>query len=198
MIVNFINLEARSLRREQFYNEASIQGFETIRFEGEVFPHDPKQGICRSHKRIVQFAKDNRWKQVLVCEDDVRWFGEGAFDYFISHIPEGFDLYLAMVYVGELDKMNRIKGVFSGMSAYVVHERFYDFFLSIPDSAHIDRELGLYSEHFRYIVCNEFCCEQDGSKSDNNKMSCDYRPFLEGRKLYNNGERIIYPLEQPL
>lgn len=198
MIVHVINLESRTVRMEQFHQESIQQGFEYVRHEGEVFRHDRKQGVCRSHKAIVRQAKENGDEMVIVCEDDCRWFGKGAFDYFISKIPEDFDLFLTMAYVAELDADNRIKGVFSGLTCYIVHSRFYDFYLSLPDSCHLDRELGLYAKDYKFIVCDQFTAEQDGSRSDNTMMQCDYRPYLQGRKLFNNGERTIYPIEQPL
>lgn len=184
LIGNCIHLWHREDREQSIRKEAKEQGFYLRFWTGEEFRMDRKKGVCMSHKKIVQDAKDCGYKQVLIMEDDCCFFGLGAWDYFLEHIPDDYDIYFAMIYVGNIDKDNRITNVFSGMTMYVVNERFYDFFLSLPDSCHIDRELGLYSNRFKFLVCDKFICYQDGSRSDNNMMTCDYSSYLAGRKIY--------------
>jgi len=186
MIVNVINLEHRTLRMEQFHQQSLEQGFEYKRWEGIVFPHDRKRGVYAAHSQIVRDAKEKKLPCVLIAEDDCRFMDIGAFKYFIDNIPSDYDLYQSMIYVGDIID-NRIVDLFSGMTMYMVHERFYDFFLSLPESCHVDRELGKYHSQFKYMVCPRFTTFQDGSKSDNTQMTCNYSPYLKGRKLYKNG-----------
>lgn len=182
-IVNCINLMHRELRRSQAEQEALSQGFYIKFWQGIVDRHDRKRGVNLAHRQIVQDAKDNGYKWTCIMEDDCRFFGKGAWDYFLDNLPEDFDTYHAMLYVGTI-KENRITGLFSSLTLYIIHERFYDFFLSLPESIHLDRHLGLTANIHKYMVCPKMVCEQDGSKSDNNFMTCDYKEYLKGKKIY--------------
>lgn len=182
-IINVINLPERELRLSQFNQEAINQGFGYVVWDGIICIGDNKKGILAAHKQIVKFAKDNNFRSIIIAEDDCRFFANGAWRYFVSKIPEDYDIFFGMIYVADLVE-NRITGLFSGMTMYCINERFYDFFLSLPESCHVDRELGKYSDQFKFIVCDQFVCEQDGSISDNTKTTCNYRPYLESRKLF--------------
>lgn len=186
-IINVINLEHRDLRLKQFHEESVKEGFGYRVWPGIICQGDNKRGICLAHKQIVQYAKDNHLPYVAISEDDCRFFGNGgAWRYYLDKMPVEFDIYFSMVYVGVI-KDNRIIGdEISGMTMYIINQRFYDFFLSLPDSCHIDRELGQTAEQHKYIVCDQFVCQQDGSRSDHNQMTCDYSPYLKGRKLYGS------------
>jgi len=186
-IVHVINLPERTLRLEGFLKEADRQKFGVKIWDGQIVPHNAKMAINRSHKRIVQYAKDNGLSKICIAEDDCRFFGDqsGAWKYFVDNMPTDFDLYLGMVYVAQVIN-NRITGTFSGLTIYFVNEQFYDFFLSLPDDVHLDRHLGLTSNIHKYMVCDKFVAEQDGSKSDNSQMTCDYRPYLKGRKIFGD------------
>lgn len=186
-IINVINLEHRDLRLKQFHDESIKEGFGYRVWPGIIYKGDNKRGICLAHKQIVQYAKDNHFPSVTIAEDDCRFFGTGgAWKYFLDSIPEDFDIYFSMVYVANIVD-NRITGdEFSGMTMYIIHQRFYDFFLSLPESCHIDRELAKTANQHKYMVCDQFVCQQDGSKSDHNQMTCDYTPFLKGRKLFGS------------
>ncbi len=182
--VNIINLPHRIERRLQAEQQAKEQGFYARFVEGIVYPHDRKKGICLAHKQCVRNAKECGDKFCVIAEDDILFNGIGAWDYYLENMPEDFSLYMSMIYVGMIDNENRIRSVFSGMTMYTVSETFYDFFLSLPDSCHIDRELGLYANQYKYLVVPKFVAYQDGSRSDNNFMTCSYEPYLVGRKIY--------------
>ncbi len=187
-IVHVINCDHRPERLARFLKEADEQGFGVMVTVGEVIPHNAKMGICRSHKKIVQYAKDNNMPMVAIAEDDCRMMGGvGAWKYFVDNMPDDFDLYLSMYYSCEKIEGNRIMAPFSAMTLYFVSARFYDFFLTgIPDDCHLDRELGKHAEHFKFLFCDLVCAEQDGSRSDNSKTTCNYRPFLKGRKIFGD------------
>lgn len=186
LAVHCINLEHRDLRKLQAETQAKEQGFYIKFWMGIIDRLDRKRGVCLAHKQIVRYAKENEMKMVCIAEDDFLFFTykHNGWDFFLDNIPKDFDLYFAMIYPGVINAENRITSVFSAMTMYVVHSRFYDFFLSLPDSCHLDRELGLTANIHRYMVCPEFVCEQDGSISDNTFSACDYSPYLEGRKIY--------------
>jgi hypothetical protein len=185
MKVFVINLPARTERLEQFTNQAKEQGFKFEVQCGEEFKHDRKKGITRSHQACVRKAKEAGEPMVAIFEDDTLFLGKGAWDYFLSTIPEKFHLYFTMFYSGSMTEENKINAKCSGMTGYIIHESFYDAFLAIPESSHIDREsTGLFKD-YDFYVCPQFVCEQDGSFSDNiRKAVGSYRTLLRGKKLY--------------
>lgn len=183
LALNCIHLWERLDRYENIIQQQKEQGFYLRLHEGIVHRMDRKMGICQSHKEIVQQAKDNGQKMVAICEDDIVFFAPFAWEYFLDNIPDHFDLFFGMTYIADIVN-DRITGLFSAMTLYVVHEKFYDFFLNLPDSCHIDRELGLTSNIHEYKIISKFVAYQNGSKSDNNFLTCDYSPYLEGRKIY--------------
>ena len=141
-----------------------------------------KKGINLAHKQIVEYAKLKEWEDVLIMEDDIRFCGEGAFNYYLENKPKKFDIYLGGIYLGEIDEENKVKS-FSGLHCYIVHSRFYDKFLSVPDDEHLDRILANMGE---YYVSNPFTSIQYNGKSSQTKQEENYDNLLNGRILYNN------------
>ncbi|HQV54303.1 MAG TPA: hypothetical protein PLX17_02260 [Chitinophagaceae bacterium] len=185
--VNVINLMHREERKSQAEQQAKEQGFYIKFWEGIIDRHDRKRGVHLAHRQIVQDAKDNGYKMVCIAEDDILFFkspdGKLAWDYFLEKMPDEFHTYHAMIYAGTILN-NRITSLFSSLTLYIVHESFYDFYLSLPESIHLDRHLGLTANIHKYMICDKFVCYQDGSKSDNNFMTCDYSSHLIGRPIY--------------
>lgn len=143
---------------------------------------DNKRGIAKSHKTIVRKAKELGLPAVLIMEDDVRFCGPGAFKYFLDNIPETYDLYLSGVYYGKLNDVNKVNK-FSGLHCYLVHERFYDTFLSIKEEGNIDNNL---TGAGYYKVCYPFAAVQHNGFSDNVHKEVNYDKYLSGRKFYND------------
>lgn len=183
--LNIIHLTKREDRLKLLLAQLENQNITNYKlWEGEEVKSSRRTGICRSHKKIVQYAKDNNLKRVIIAEDDISFFGKGAWKYFLKSIPKPYDIFFSMVYVGLVDADCRLKSVASGMTMYVVHQNFYDIFLSTPDNEHIDRYITKLHEQYEFYVCPYFVCEQNGTFSDNSLRSCDYRPYLKDRKLF--------------
>jgi hypothetical protein len=72
---------------------------------------------------------------------------------------------------------------FSGPILYLIHERFYDTFLSINENNHIDRAL---KNRGRFIVCNPMVAIQHDGFSDNSKRIMHYDIYLKEKKVYKN------------
>lgn len=186
-IINVISLEHRELRLQQFHEQSMEQGFGYRVWPGIVVRGNNKQGINLAHRQIVQYAKDNNLPYVCIAEDDCRFFAPGAWKYFLEKKPDDFDIYFSMYYACDTMVKDRIMDVFSGMTMYIVSQRFYDVFLSAPNDCHIDREmLGPIAKNYLFMVCDQVVCEQDGSRSDNTQTSMNYRPFLKGRKIFGD------------
>lgn len=139
------------------------------------------KNINLAHKQIVQWAKDEGLPKVLIFEDDIFFCDKGAFDYYLQNEPTDYDIYLGGIYLGVI-KDNLVKA-FTGMHCYMVHERFYDTFLSTPTEIHVDHSL---KDLGKYIVCDPFIAIQHNGWSDNSKKHCDYTFMFENRNLYKN------------
>lgn len=186
-ILHVIHLHKREDRLEPLYKE--LLGQSNLRYrmwDGVTRNKMPIRNINEAHKQIVIEAKEYKWPYVAIAEDDIRFSCKGAWTYFISKMPKIFDLYCGLMYSGEVDHNNRV--ISNGMSGtntlYVVHERFYDFFLSTDNTKNLDRELGSFSNINEYYICNPMVCYQSGGYSDNLKRNMTYEPYLEGIKLF--------------
>jgi hypothetical protein len=189
-IINVINLPKRTDRLRQFEIQASEQGFNYKIWDGIIDPIIVFRGISASHKRIVMDAKTKRMKRCIVAEDDIKFTSFGAFDYFLSQVPDSMDIFFGSVYEGKINENGRlIKGeaaneILSGMTLYIVDERFYDVFLNINPMNHIDKALGLLADKYEFYVCNPFVAIQANGYSDNKKKECNYDKLLKNRVLY--------------
>lgn len=164
------------------HNELVRQRISDYEFwDGVYVPHSIKAGINAAHKQIVRYAQLAGWEQVLIAEDDFEGTHHGSYQYFISTIPKQYDLYLSMIYMGDIDENNCTKD-FSGMTLYSVHSRFYERFLNVDPEEHIDRALKGTG---KFVVCSPFTFKQRNGFSGNTGKMEVYDSLLGGRILYN-------------
>jgi hypothetical protein len=182
MIAHIIHDRNRKDRFEVLLRELSTQGISYILWDA-VKDITPGTGISKAHKNIVAWAKQNHQPEVLIMEDDVRFCGPGSFDYFLKNKPDEFDLYLAGIYYGQLSPENTVK-TFSALHCYIIHERFYDTFLSVPIKYQLDTYLS--EQNGLYKVCHPFAAIQHNGYSDNVKKKVDYDALLKPYQLYND------------
>lgn len=183
MKANIIHSIYYQERLPRLLNELSSNGITDYElWEGIIDQKSSQKGINQSHKQIVEYAQLAKWDEVLIMEDDVRFCGEGSFEYFLQNKPESFDIYLAGIYMGEILPDNTVK-TFSGLHCYIVHSKFYEKFLSTPTDAHIDRAL---SELGEFKVCNPFAAIQYNGFSSNTRKEENYDYLLNNRELYGN------------
>lgn len=136
-------------------------------------------GIGEAHKQIVRWAMLNNLPEVCIMEDDCSFFAPGAWEYFLSQKPEDFDIYLGGVFHG----LNEDNTTFDwcGMTLYIVNQRFYQTFLSVPQVNHIDRALAGKG---KYIVCDPMVCTQKSGYSFNKRTWDCYDRYLSGKRLF--------------
>ena len=181
MKVNIIHLPERTDRMELLEKELHEQNIFDYRiWDGIVDPIITNRGISQAHKQIVKNAKDNGLSEILIAEDDLKFTAKGAFEFFLHNRPKEFDIYLAGIYFGELNADNIVRD-FSGLTFYIINQRFFDTFLSISEHDNLDRSLRNKGE---FIVCNPFAVIQYNGFSDNVKQYCNYDSYLIGRKLF--------------
>lgn len=181
------NFPHRELREQSFLRQIQEQGItDYLVWPGIYDKHYPKQGICRSHKAIVRDAMDNNLPCCLIMEDDCVFSAPGAFDYFISQVPEEFDLFMGLIYVGEVVENRVMNGFSGGVTLYIVHNKFYETFLELPDNVHVDRELGETCFKHQYYVCIPYVVMQFSENySENMKRVMDYSEYHKTMSFYN-------------
>lgn len=141
-IVNVINLVHRTDRLELFKKQADEIGFNYKVWYGMEVTNKPFTGISRSHKQVVEFAKNTCLEYCIIAEDDVSILSKKAWQYYLDNMPEDYDLYLSTISGGVVDEKTGTVSDWSGMILYTVHQRFYDAFLKADEEQNIDRWLS--------------------------------------------------------
>lgn len=116
----------------------------------EVIP-----SISASHKMIVRDAKERNLPMCCIWEQDCMIPAKNGWKCFLEQMPPWkWDIWCAGTYglnrpiTGKTDKLN-------GIHCYIINERFYDTFLSVPEDQHLDVALdglGLYYLAYPFIA----------------------------------------------
>ena len=181
MVLNIIHLKHRTDRFELLMNELNTQGIAEYKiWDGIIDPILAARGISLAHKQIVKQAWKEKLSEILICEDDVHFTANGAFNFFIKNKPADFDIYLGGINECIIRKDNSVDD-FSGTTIYIINQRFYEAFLTLPESLNFDRALR---NKGKFIVCNPFIAIQHNGFSDNVKRFYNHEKYLQGRNLY--------------
>ena len=188
LFANTENTKVNLVATERYNNlmqELSMQGItDYVIHPGIYNPDNPKKVIHEGHRKIVQLAKDNEQDFCIICEDDIKFTCANSWKYFLSQIPESFDLFFGLIYQGEIKDNRVLNGFSGGMTLYVVHSRFYDTFLSQPIDTHIDRQLGNLCYLYDFKVIPQYCVIQRGGYSIQRREINFYDVYLEKYTLY--------------
>lgn len=181
MNLNIIHLPKRIDRWQLLQRQIREQNIKDYRlWEGITDNKMPFRGISRAHKQIIEFAKNENHAEILIAEDDICFTDVGAFDFFLKNKPPDYDIYLGGIYSGFIEDDNSVDD-FSGLTLYIVKQKFYDTFLSVSDEKNIDRALkGLG----KFIVCNPLVVMQHNGFSDNKKIYCNYFTLIKNRSFF--------------
>lgn len=195
MLINVIHLrkenfdigtkqyEAALLRENNIYTQLREQNITEYTIWNGVIDKPVHKAICRMHKMIVQDAKDKGLPMVTIMEDDAKFTCVRAWEYYQQQMPQGADIFLGMVYSGEVVE-NRLLNGWSGMTLITIFEKFYNEFLSVPDARHIDRTLGIKCFENNYQVCPEYVATQIGGYTFNLDRTIFYDSYLIDKKLF--------------
>lgn len=192
MTINVIYDQTRPVPNETIAQElAGLRLYYRVNWWHAVKdPSSVVKSIGDSHKMIVANAKANGLKEVMIVEEDVLFTHPDSLEYFLSHKPEKFDLYLAGCYGLNFQCIQRMdqKGFgaheihnFAGLHCYIIHERYYDKFLALPEDKHIDDQPGLGL----FYVCYPFAALQHPGWSANNRKMVNYNVTLIHEMIYN-------------
>lgn len=192
-IINILNLQKRTDRRDHVIFEFKKQGIEKYQFWTPINYAPAFVSISKSHKMIVQDAKNKGSEICCIGEDDLKFSDIGAWEYFINNIPKDFDLYLSSIYWGEINEYNIVKD-FSSLTLYIIHSRYYDTFLNTPEIGHLDRSQcmrtppeNLPQPRGKFVVCNPFTTYQIEGFSDNVQHETDYfKTYMNNRTFFTN------------
>lgn len=183
MQLNIIHLPQRTDRLELLKRELIEEEVTDYKiWNGVLDNFNPMKGISKAHKQIIEYAKYNFLPEVLIAEDDLKFTDKGAFQFYLKNKPLDYDIYLASIYLGEIAKDNSVKD-FSGLTFYMVNQKFYDKILSIPEHDNLDR---LLRNTGNFFVCNPFPVIQYNGFSDNVKKYCNYDHYFRNRPLFKN------------
>lgn len=183
--LNILHLPERVDRKISFEKELQEQGITNFKvWDGIKIPQLPFTGISMSHKRIIQDAKDRGLNRCVIAEDDIYFSCLHSWEYYLDNVPESFDLYFGCVYDSTINDDGRILFGFAGLTLYMVHEKFYDTFLSMNPMNNLDRELGKFAWKYRYMVCPQFVAHQRDGFSDHKKENATYGHLIEGVKMF--------------
>jgi hypothetical protein len=84
---------------------------------------NPKRGIAKAHKQIIQWASNQNLPSILIAEDDIKFTAKRAFEYFIKNEPPDFDLYLGGITYGKINTDNSVTD-FAGTHLYKINKKF--------------------------------------------------------------------------
>ncbi len=132
----YINLDKRKDRRTEIESELKKVELDAERFSAIYYP--PPKGIVgctKSHLSVILLAKERKYKNVLILEDDLVFLKtRKELDAMISMLYEkkpNFDVCLLAYHLhkGEVDKEHPflIKAEYAATaSAYIINEHYYD------------------------------------------------------------------------
>jgi len=177
-------IAAEEKRRQSYLEEMATQRAKFVVHDGFV-DRPVFKGISKSHKQIVQYAKDNNLPSIVIMEDDCKFTHPDSYKYFLKNTPQDYDLYFGLIYHGSINEEYRVMNGFSGgLTLYRINRRFYDTFLSVSYKNHLDNQLGELAWNHKYYVCPEFCCTQPGGYSYNHRRELYYDEYLRNKVLY--------------
>ena len=183
------DLRASKLKTE-LDNQIEIEKFDIQPWSAIMDYGSPHIGISKTHRSIIQYAKDTDLSEVLILEDDVHFLCRNSLVRFLNLnlvIPKDADMVFAGIYEGLLDKeasmYGRVLGRLSGLHAYIVKSKFYDKFLNVNPEFNLDYALSTELSPVMYCANpfliiqrdNEWSYNLRGTSSHNYKLAERYQ-----------------------
>lgn len=130
--VIYINLDHREDRRDimkTFFEKGQIPDEKVVRFPA-IKTEDGRIGAIHSHLEVLKLAKQNNWKNVLICEDDLEWTEEFNDGY--KKLEEYVNLpnWHVIMLLGWYVKYNFPRVMAAGNAGcYLVNSTYYDMLI---------------------------------------------------------------------
>ena len=166
--------------------EMKRQNIVNYKWVSPIMSNSVVKSINLSQKSIVQKAKDNGEEMVCIMEQDIMFPSEKGWQYFLDNIPKDFDVYIGGSYL--IDNRYEYKAPlvkvkeWVGNHCIIIHEKYYDKFLGLPQDAHVDtanKDLG------DFYVCYPYPALQRQGFSSNNMCEVNYNSMLQPENIYS-------------
>ena len=186
MRVNVLHDSRMFGRLELLLEELKRQGITDYKIWDSVLSDSVIKSINLSQKQIIQDAKDNGLEEVCLMEDDCYFPNEKGWEYFLSNKPKQYSIYLGgsywvdnrTQYQTRITKVNQ----YVGHHCIIVHNSYYDTFLSVPEHLHIDTAQANLGD---FYLCYPMAALQRESVSANNNYEvCNYNSVLQPNDIY--------------
>ncbi len=181
MRVFLIHDPLRTDREVLYKKELETQGItDYILVPADKSTKYPVINIARAHKDCIRRALEEDLPQVVVMEDDVRFVAPGAYNRFLELFTafdrgyEPWDLFISGSYEYTSDGKMPISKLqrFSGLHCYMIHRRFYEKFLALPEKINLDKEISRSGA--QCWLAYPMLCLQHTTKSDNTNKTINY------------------------
>ncbi len=131
-----ISLKEEEERRKQTIEECNKIGLPVKFLLVDPHPSGGVEGCKDSHKKVIQYAKENNLEYILVLEDDVL-FDTNMIKYMNPiHIPTNFDMFYLGYHINRGYRIgDQLLQIQSGLTthAYIMRNTVYDLFLDYID-----------------------------------------------------------------
>ena len=155
----YINLENREDRKKlilEELNKIEVDMNKVNKVSGIRIPKNGHKGCVQSHILSLEIAKMNKWKQVLIFEDDMELnvspdeFNDKidmALDYMTNNNINWDVIMLATGWTEKIDINNDIVRIKSATtsSGYIVSEKYYDTLLTLFNESNMHMEKDKWS-----------------------------------------------------
>jgi GR25 family glycosyltransferase involved in LPS biosynthesis len=156
-------LEEFQDRKEKALNEFNKQKIEVNMFKGTYLPDNGWLGCKLGHINIIKDAKKNKYKNILICEDNVKFMVDLPINIFI---PNDFGIFYLSYY--DIDNLSfydkRIANnnydflrlfYARNTNSYILNEKAYDIILS---SEQVNNDYKFIDMFYGVIVQNKYPC----------------------------------------
>ena len=134
----------RPEKYDLFMDELKRQGIDNfeIFFCEQNQNHNMVERISESFKTVIREAKERGDEEITIFEDDVMFPNENAWNYFMQHKPDYYDIYIGGSYMID-NRINYKPPIvkvpnYIGNHCIIVHERYYDTWLNTNSLEHCD------------------------------------------------------------
>jgi len=121
----YINLDSRTDRRKQIEEELNVFPKEKVERFAAIYDSFGAIGCSKSHITVLEYVKTNKWKNVLIIEDDMIWknFSDGI-KQLENLVNEPYDVILLGSTYATYNQ-NRVISA-QTTTAYLVNNHYYD------------------------------------------------------------------------
>ena len=162
----YINLEKREDRKKQIeeeFKKLQIPDSKIHRIDAVYEKYNGHIGACKSHIKSLEYAKNNKFKTVIIFEDDFVFTKEqneikNKLDLFFKKFKHNWDVVMLTLCHNDIKDIDSnvnkpiifIKKVIWGTcaSAYIIQEHYYDSLLDVFKDAlhHMEKEMKEFNE----------------------------------------------------